>query len=76
MQRHRALLWQWLDRLLGQLTPKQRAVVEQHLDGVPDMTMVAEVGGTSASVRTLRYKAILKLQAMARSSPLTSDIEW
>ena len=76
MQRHREVLWEWLDGLLGQLTPKQRAVMERHLDGVPDVTIVAEVGGTVKSVRTLRPKAIRKLRAMARSSPPPSENEW
>jgi DNA-directed RNA polymerase specialized sigma24 family protein len=69
LQRQRELLWEWLDGLLAQLTPKERAVIERHLDGAPDRAIATEEGGTASSIRTLRYKAMLKLKALAGSSP-------
>jgi len=65
----RERLWEWLERLLEKRPERQRAVVENQMDGLPDTVIAHRVHCTVGSVRSLRHRALRALRTHAASSP-------
>lgn len=63
-----------LDEMLRSLPENQRLAIERRLDGVSDAELGREIGCTTATVRTLRYRGLRSLRAQFRESPPPPNI--